>query len=705
MFCTNCGSKSNESDKFCNVCGTPLVKPLKISKINYSSQNFIIDRNTPDNNKSTVMDIKNYRSNYTPKNKKTKKIASTFITLGTFLILISLTLIFINRDTLFSETNGKRTIMVYMIGSDLESEYLSASTDIEEMINSNADFNNINLLLYTGGAKNWHNEEIPEYKNAIFKVTSNGLLKLVEYPRKDMGDSTTLEEFLDYSYKNYKAENYSLILWDHGGGPIYGYGLDEYNKSNSLTLLELANSLRNSPFKLNNKLEFIGFDACLMATAEIAYKLSDYADYMIASQEVEPGNGWDYKFLETIKSDSTTYEIGKDIIDYYSNFYKRKIGGQGTSLSMLNLSKIDNFEQKLNALFKEVDNDLIIDFSDISKSRGNTKTFGKISSSGYDLVDLSDLLDRLPDKYYSEINGLKSAIEDLVVYQKTDLLYTNGISIYFPYENKKQMNNIIYLYKQFNFAEEYTSFIDNFSSRLTGTRLHNWNLDTIIPTEENNKISVSVSEDIVKNYSTASYIIFEKVDEYYMPRFTGTDVELSGNTLSTTFSNKALVATDKEGNKNYITALESQRGTDYIKYIIPGVLQNWEGEYLDNFEMLPIYLHLVVDEENPNGVITGATPIIDEDEENIISPKITLDINNWKVIQLLNTKYKIFDEEGNYTSNWVGSGEITGFEALIEEGFSLEFEDIDISKEYYVLFRIKDSQGNEYSTNVLKLNE
>ncbi|MCR5235609.1 MAG: hypothetical protein K6E34_00220 [Lachnospiraceae bacterium] len=35
--------------------------------------------------------------------------------------------------------------------------------------------------------------------------------------------------------------------------------------------------------------DFIGFDACLMATVETAYMLSPYADYMIASEEFEPG--------------------------------------------------------------------------------------------------------------------------------------------------------------------------------------------------------------------------------------------------------------------------------------------------------------------------------------------------------------------------------------------------------------------------------
>lgn len=402
--------------------------------------------------------------------------------------------------------------MIYMVGSDLESKYYSASADINEIVNSNADFENINLLIYTGGTKNWHYEGISSDENAIYKVTGDGLEKLISYSKKAIGNASTLTEFLDYAYDNYKAEKYSLILWDHGGGPIYGYGYDEYNITNSLTLLELKTALKNSVFSANNKLEFIGFDACLMATTEIAYVVSDYADYMIASQEVEPGSGWDYVFLKNINKSSTTYDIGKDIVDSYFEYYSDKISGKGISLSLIKLNKIDLLEQKLDLLFESIDEDLVINFSEISRSRSNSKTFGKVSATSYDLVDLYDLVDQLPEKYYDKVNSLKSAIEDLVVYQKTDLLDTNGISIYFPYDNKKQLKEIMYLYKNFNFADEYTDFIDNFAYELLGERLYNWRLEGNIPVTNNEGvISVDVPQEVIENYSKASYIIFEKL--------------------------------------------------------------------------------------------------------------------------------------------------------------------------------------------------
>jgi hypothetical protein len=61
----------------------------------------------------------------------------------------------------------------------------------------------------------------------------------------------------------FPADKYGLILWNHGGGSIAGYGY------NSLTLLELNMALEKTQ-AANTKLEFIGFDACLMANVETA---------------------------------------------------------------------------------------------------------------------------------------------------------------------------------------------------------------------------------------------------------------------------------------------------------------------------------------------------------------------------------------------------------------------------------------------------
>ena len=440
-----------------------------------------------------------------------------------------------------------------------------------------------------------------------------------------------------------------------------------------------------------------------MASAEVAFTVSPYADYLIASQEVEPGNGWNYSFLGTIQKDGNVTDIGKNIIDSYSDYYSKRIDGRGISLSMIKLNKMAQFEERLNDLFSIMDQNLKLDYSKISRSRSGTKTFGKATAVNYDLVDLYDLIDKLPDEYYTKVNALKSALDDLIVYQKTDIWATNGLSIYFPYENKTRINDIIYLYKKFNFASDYTEFIDNFTATLTGKRIFKGNVDDAeVQSSAGGVVSVTIPEELSENYSDASYVIFEKLDDgYYMPRYKGTDVKLENNTLSTTITKKALVATGSDGEEIYVTALEGDKGTDYVKYLIPGTLQNWGDDFISDFTMLPIYLELVVDSKNPNGKITGAKEITDSDTN--VSPKSSIELKDWKVLQLLNMRYKIFDANGNYTTNWESSGVITGFETELDKDFSIEFKDLDIEKEYYVLFKVADTQGNIYTTNLAKV--
>ena len=69
---------------------------------------------------------------------------------------------------------------------------------------------------------------------------------------------------------------------------------DELNENDSLSLEEIDTALTSIYDKMTDKFAFIGFDACLMATVETANMLVPHADYMFASEETEPGYGWDY---------------------------------------------------------------------------------------------------------------------------------------------------------------------------------------------------------------------------------------------------------------------------------------------------------------------------------------------------------------------------------------------------------------------------
>lgn len=680
MFCPNCHESILGTEKFCSSCGFMLRNP---NLYNYQKK----EENKQDN--SNININKNIN--------KVKKSHNIIIIMAFIFITLSILLI-LNKDYFFSR--GKRTIMVYIVGSDLESKYYSASSDIYEMMTSGADFDNINLLLYTGGSKSWYNDNIDSSENAIYRVLKNEIVKLESYPVSDMGDASTLSTFLNYGFKNYKAEEYSLILWDHGGGPIYGFGLDEHNKLNYLSLLELKSALSSTPFNERNKLEYIGFDACLMSSLEVAYQLRDYANYMIASEEVEPGGGWNYSFLRNITKGASAKDIGIDIINTYNDYYLTNSLVNGTSLALIDLSKVGLVEDKLNDLFKDIDSDLIFNFPSISRSRSITKTYGKTTTISYDLVDLHDLVSSLPSAYDDKKEGLINSLNDLIEYQKTDLDGTNGISIYFPYENKSKLSTIIELYKQFNFASEYTKFIENFANTLRAYSFSSFNMYRTIPVYNNDKIEIELDHSISSSIAKANYLIFEKdSDDYYVPIYRGYDIEVDGDVISTSISNKAIVATDGEGNSINITAFEKERGNDYIKYIIPATLQNWTDPNGSDIEILPVYIEYVV--RDGVGNIIGAYEV---DENTNLSSKVAIDIYKWKLIQFVNARYKIFDDTGAYTSEWESSSDVLVLECNVDD-VQIEFKDFDSDKDLYFMFNVIDVAGEVHNTNVVKINE
>ena len=285
------------------------------------------------------------------------------------------------------------TVMVYMCGSNLESNGSSASIDMDEMLASGLNTQAVNLVVLTGGAKkeDWTTPSLHHLETSLF-------LKSNVFNREDagrlgtnMGDAATLRNFIRTCVEQYPARNYALILWDHGEGPLGHLCLDECNNNDGLTLSELAGALEEA--QLPGKLRWLGFDACLMSTAEVALTIAPYAEYMIASQETEPSSGWDYAFLKGIENDADGEATGKRIVDAY--FSGKNADEYGITLSCVSLCAMSELIDGMNHFFGPIAQELdTASFASISELRTGSANFGKavksVSENGYDLVDLWD---------------------------------------------------------------------------------------------------------------------------------------------------------------------------------------------------------------------------------------------------------------------------------------------------------------------------
>ena len=247
------------------------------------------------------------------------------------------------------------TVFVYLCGSDLESQSGAATKDLAEMVGA-AGSENISFVVETGGAKKWATKGISNTKLGRYLVQNGAIMEVGTASAADMGDPSTLSDFLTWGIANYPAEHMALILWDHGGGSIAGVCFDERNSYSSLSLRELDTALSAALPSMWDKFEFIGFDACLMSTLEAANVLASYGDYMIASQESEPGNGWEYStIVEYLTKNPSTdgNELGKTICNSYLASLDRNSRGFAT-LSVVDLSEVDELIQSFYRFSQEM---------------------------------------------------------------------------------------------------------------------------------------------------------------------------------------------------------------------------------------------------------------------------------------------------------------------------------------------------------------
>ena len=278
---------------------------------------------------------------------------------------------------------AERTVMLYLCGSDLEYGNGLATYNLEQILAAKFSASgDVNFIIMTGGTTRWltpssylydpasHQQldgisteynQIWEAKGAdatemdgdvslaskLLLLDADGVSgdgeQAKQSPDELMSDPKTLKAFIDYGVANFPAKKYDLILWDHGGGPVNGYGIDlfgfdeETEDYKVMSFAEIVDAISdNAVTRTGDKFDFIDFDACLMSTIEIDLALAGYTNYYIASAETEPGYGQDYTgWLNALGENSQidTFTLGKKIVDDHVNYYDGNSDSPGFGMS------------------------------------------------------------------------------------------------------------------------------------------------------------------------------------------------------------------------------------------------------------------------------------------------------------------------------------------------------------------------------------
>ncbi len=385
-------------------------------------------------------------------------------------VMIILTVLLTGTGSAAPAEDAALTLMVYMCGSNLESTAGVGSADLDEMLGSHVD-SRVQVIVMTGGSRIWHKEGIADAAAQIHRISASGMETLdmagsAEAPA-NMGDPATLTGFIDYALQKYPAEKYALVLWDHGSGPLGGVCVDELHGGDMLTLEEIAAGLAASG--LPGKMSWIGFDACLMASLEVACTVAPYAEFMVASQNTEPGTGWDYSFLRGIEKDADGRATGKRIVQ---SFLEKTAGfGEMLTLSCIDLGKIPAVISAMDDFFTPLSESMTEEaFPEIYAICSSTPGFGRAGQAGepgLDLVDLGVLIHGLR-KTSKDSAQLSETLEQAVVCAGSNGTETSGLSVYHPLQNTAYyMAGWKNDYGALSGSEGYKKYINAFGKLLT----------------------------------------------------------------------------------------------------------------------------------------------------------------------------------------------------------------------------------------------
>ena len=348
------------------------------------------------------------------------------------------------------------TIMFYMDSdNNLEAAQMK---DLDEMmaVGSSAKINLIGLIdrnpkgeevegrEYTnrpvGGLKNW--------TTAKYVVIEKGKLREIsDWGELNMGDPANLKKFLETATKQFPAKKYGLVFGDHGAG-WPGILSDESADGDSIDMTELFTTLKDFTAK-SGKLELIGFDACLMANFEVARTVSPFAKTMVASEETEPGDGWNYTPLMTrltAHPEMDGVALGKIIVDTYREFYfspEQRDQSTFITLSVIDLAKIDALAGAISDL--AIANQSFIKAGGrpsvikVAQARSHSEEFGKSphgSTFDYDIVNYAQNVKVIsPDPASVKLaDAVIAANNAAIVYKVNGPTHprASGLSIYFP---------------------------------------------------------------------------------------------------------------------------------------------------------------------------------------------------------------------------------------------------------------------------------
>jgi hypothetical protein len=297
-------------------------------------------------------------------------------------------------------------------------------------------------------------------------------------PEQDMGSPDTLKAFVQWGMQKYPAKHYMVAIWNHGSGwekrsnrfGTKGVSYDD-TSGNHLSVGQIGTVMREiQAARGGQKVDIIGYDACLMQMVEVAGECADSCLYQVASEETEPLDGWAYgEWLTQVAAhpEWDGAKVGSVLVDTYKASYSG--GSQGndtTTQSVIDLGKLADLQAKADAFSAA----LLADAAQKPKITEAAEASQAYASN--DHKDIADFIDQVTQRINTQpvteaAAALKTALSGVVInsaYTGSSLEKSTGLAVWVPsYTSASTMDS----YKQLAWAK--SSQWDEFVGVLTSS--------------------------------------------------------------------------------------------------------------------------------------------------------------------------------------------------------------------------------------------
>ncbi len=258
----------------------------------------------------------------------------------------------------------------------------------------------------------------------------------------DMADPATLTAFIQWAKATYPAQHYALVVWDHGAGwkskkissPLRGAVSDESAASAGalMSLPDLAKGVANSGVRF----DIINFDACLMAMYEVTYEFKDLTDYMVFSEQTEPGTGDPYGPILAALTATPTMSartLASTIVDNYNAFYVPDTRNE-TTKSAVDMAQISALDAKIIALSAALTADTATK-AVVQAAQANTQNYAY--PANHDIYDFcsylnANMVSGTAKTVCGEITTLMPTVVINSKYTGAGVAKSHGLAIYLP---------------------------------------------------------------------------------------------------------------------------------------------------------------------------------------------------------------------------------------------------------------------------------